>query len=64
MDPLGARSQFLDVQSLPTWDQPQGVEDDGENCFREDDSSLTNQINSLTSPFAFRQEINSKIVLL
>ncbi|KAA0715885.1 Ganglioside-induced differentiation-associated protein 2 [Triplophysa tibetana] len=65
MDPLGARSQIVDVQSLPAWDQPQGVQDeeDEENCFREDDCNLTNQINSLTSPFAFRQDINGKIVL-
>lgn len=66
MDPLGARSQIVDVQSLPAWDQPQGVQDeeDGENCYREDDCNLTNQINSLTSPFAYRQDINGKIVLL
>uniref|UniRef100_A0A8C1SWE6 Ganglioside induced differentiation associated protein 2 n=1 Tax=Cyprinus carpio TaxID=7962 RepID=A0A8C1SWE6_CYPCA len=28
MDPLGARSQFVEVQNLPTWDQPQGVQDE------------------------------------
>uniref|UniRef100_A0A8C1GLF7 Ganglioside induced differentiation associated protein 2 n=1 Tax=Cyprinus carpio TaxID=7962 RepID=A0A8C1GLF7_CYPCA len=48
MDPLGARSQFVEVQNLPTWDQPQGVQD---------------ELNSLESPFPFRQDINSKIVL-
>uniref|UniRef100_A0A672SJB0 Ganglioside-induced differentiation-associated protein 2-like n=1 Tax=Sinocyclocheilus grahami TaxID=75366 RepID=A0A672SJB0_SINGR len=48
MDPLGARSQFVEVQNLPTWDQPQGVQD---------------ELNSFESPFPFRQDINSKIVL-
>ncbi|XP_065148832.2 ganglioside-induced differentiation-associated protein 2 [Paramisgurnus dabryanus] len=65
MDPLGARSQFVDVLSLPTWSQSQGNQDeeDVENNFKDDDGILTNQINSLTSPFSFRQDINSKIVL-
>ncbi|XP_051564428.1 ganglioside-induced differentiation-associated protein 2 isoform X1 [Myxocyprinus asiaticus] len=66
MDPLGAPSQFVEVQSLPTWDQPQGDQDGekgGENHFREEEDNLTNQLNSLTSPFPFRQDINSKIVL-
>uniref|UniRef100_A0A673HK22 Ganglioside-induced differentiation-associated protein 2 n=1 Tax=Sinocyclocheilus rhinocerous TaxID=307959 RepID=A0A673HK22_9TELE len=65
MDPLGARSQFVEVQNLPTWDQPQGVQDevDGENLLMEEDDQLTNQLNSLESPFPFRQDINSKIVL-
>lgn len=66
MDPLGARSQFVEVQSLYTWDQSQGVQDevDGENHLREEEDKLTNHVNSLTSPFPFRQDINSKIVLL
>lgn len=66
MDPLGARSQFVEVQNLSTWDQPQGVQDevDGENHLMEEDDQLTNQLNSLESPFTFRQDINSKIVLL
>uniref|UniRef100_A0A673KLC5 Ganglioside-induced differentiation-associated protein 2-like n=1 Tax=Sinocyclocheilus rhinocerous TaxID=307959 RepID=A0A673KLC5_9TELE len=65
MDPLGARSQFVEVQNLPTWDQSQGVQDevDGENQLTEEDDQLTNQLNSLESPFLFRQDINSKIVL-
>uniref|UniRef100_A0A8C2FH23 Ganglioside induced differentiation associated protein 2 n=1 Tax=Cyprinus carpio TaxID=7962 RepID=A0A8C2FH23_CYPCA len=65
MDPLGARSQFVEVQNLPTWDQPQGVQDevDGENFLMEEDDQLTNQLYSLESPFPFRQDINSKIVL-
>uniref|UniRef100_A0A672SLV8 Ganglioside-induced differentiation-associated protein 2-like n=1 Tax=Sinocyclocheilus grahami TaxID=75366 RepID=A0A672SLV8_SINGR len=65
MDPLGARSQFVEVQNLPTWDQPQGVQDevDGENLLMEEDDQLTNQLNSFESPFPFRQDINSKIVL-
>ncbi|XP_073702091.1 ganglioside-induced differentiation-associated protein 2 [Garra rufa] len=65
MDPLGARSQFVDVQNLSTWDQLQGVQDevDGENHLTEEDDLLTNQLNSLESPFPFSQDINSKIVL-
>ncbi|XP_059417701.1 ganglioside-induced differentiation-associated protein 2-like [Carassius carassius] len=65
MDPLGARSQFVEVQTLPTWDQPQGVQDevDRENQLPEEDEQLTNQLNSLESPFPFRQDINRKIVL-
>uniref|UniRef100_A0A672Q7I2 Macro domain-containing protein n=1 Tax=Sinocyclocheilus grahami TaxID=75366 RepID=A0A672Q7I2_SINGR len=65
MDPLGARSQFVEVQNLPTWDQSQGVQDevDGENQLTEEDDQLTNQLNSFESPFPFRQDINSKIVL-
>ncbi len=66
MDPLGARSQFVEVQNLSTWDQPQGVQDevDGENHLMEEDDQLSNQLNSFESPFTFRQDINSKIVLL
>lgn len=66
MDPLGARSQFVEVQNLSTWDQPQGVQDevDGENHLMEEDDQLTSQLISLESPFPFRQDINSKIVLL
>ncbi len=66
MDPLGARSQFVEVQNLSPWDQPQGVPDevDGENHLLEEDDQLTNLLNSLESPFPFRQDINSKIVLL
>ncbi|XP_052461777.1 ganglioside-induced differentiation-associated protein 2-like [Carassius gibelio] len=65
MDPLGARSQFVEVQTLPTWDQPQGVQDevDRGNQLPEEDEQLTNQLNSLESPFPFREDINRKIVL-
>ncbi|XP_073767929.1 ganglioside-induced differentiation-associated protein 2 isoform X1 [Danio rerio] len=69
MDPLGARSQFVEVLNLPTWDQPQGVQDelDGENHYEEEEEeeedNLTNQLNSVNSPFTFRQDINNKIVL-
>uniref|UniRef100_A0A8C1GC94 Ganglioside induced differentiation associated protein 2 n=1 Tax=Cyprinus carpio TaxID=7962 RepID=A0A8C1GC94_CYPCA len=65
MDPLGARSQFVEVQNLPTWDQPQGVQDevDRKKRLTEEDDQLANQLNSLESPFPFRQDINSKIVL-
>uniref|UniRef100_A0A8C2CLP2 Ganglioside induced differentiation associated protein 2 n=1 Tax=Cyprinus carpio TaxID=7962 RepID=A0A8C2CLP2_CYPCA len=65
MDPLGARSQFVEVQNLPMWDQPQGVQDevDRKKQLTEEDDQLANQLNSLESPFPFRQDINSKIVL-
>ncbi|MGH0178746.1 UNVERIFIED_CONTAM: hypothetical protein FKN15_006479 [Acipenser sinensis] len=59
MDPLGARSQFIDVQILPSWDQPQQRD--------EPDSSKTNQQlykdRDTGSPFPYREHINKKVVL-
>lgn len=65
MDPLGARSQFVDIQSLPSWDHSgelKGVEQQEEEVDTEDDS-LTNQQWPFPSPFPYREDINRKIVL-
>ncbi|XP_069035011.1 ganglioside-induced differentiation-associated protein 2 isoform X1 [Lepisosteus oculatus] len=60
MDPLGARSQFLDVQTLPGWDQPQegGDEADGHRP-----RSRAGQDRPPSSPFPHRDDINRKIIL-
>ncbi|XP_036416852.1 ganglioside-induced differentiation-associated protein 2 [Colossoma macropomum] len=66
MDPLGARSQFVEVQNLHTWDQPEFVEDreaKREGPERDEVDNLAYQINSLLSPFPFREDINRKIIL-
>ncbi|XP_069011170.1 ganglioside-induced differentiation-associated protein 2 [Embiotoca jacksoni] len=60
MDPLGARSQFVDVQTLPTWQQQLG--EDGEETPPEQSDNLVSQ-QTFPSPFPFRQDINRKIVL-
>lgn len=57
MDPLGARSQFVDIQTLPTW--PQQLDEDSEAGPPE--QSL---IQDYPSPFPFRPDVNSKIILL
>ncbi|KAG7467241.1 hypothetical protein MATL_G00151200 [Megalops atlanticus] len=67
MDPLGARSQFVDVQTLHTWDQHQEGDTDGEVCpsskSRSQNDSLFGQQEAPPSPFPFREDINRKIVL-
>uniref|UniRef100_A0A1A8EWW5 Ganglioside induced differentiation associated protein 2 n=2 Tax=Nothobranchius korthausae TaxID=1143690 RepID=A0A1A8EWW5_9TELE len=60
MDPLGARSQFVDIQSLPTWQQQLG--EDGENSLL-DQSDGVRSLQAFPSPFPFRPEINRKIIL-
>ncbi|XP_053184492.1 ganglioside-induced differentiation-associated protein 2 [Scomber japonicus] len=59
MDPLGARSQFVDIQTLPTWQQQLG--DDRKETLQDQNNSLLNQ--AFPSPFPFRQDINRKIIL-
>lgn len=61
MDPLGARSQFVDIQTLPTWQQQFG-EDVGGMVQEQSDSLLSQQ--AFPSPFPFRPDINRKIMLL
>uniref|UniRef100_H3CIA1 Ganglioside induced differentiation associated protein 2 n=1 Tax=Tetraodon nigroviridis TaxID=99883 RepID=H3CIA1_TETNG len=56
MDPLGARSHFLDVQTLPTW--PQQLDQDGQAAAPE-----PSEDQGFPSPFPFRADINAKIVL-
>ncbi|XP_067113052.1 ganglioside-induced differentiation-associated protein 2 [Osmerus mordax] len=60
MDPLGARSQFVDVQTLCSWDQQQDPEG-GEAPVDQCDSVISQQ--AFPSPFPFRKDINRKIVL-
>ncbi|XP_054642830.1 ganglioside-induced differentiation-associated protein 2 isoform X1 [Dunckerocampus dactyliophorus] len=60
MDPLGARSQFVDIQTLPTWQETLGK--DGQQMPQDLSDSLLNQ-QSFPSPFPFRLDINRKIVL-
>lgn len=61
MDPLGARSQFIDIQTLPTWQQQLG--EDSEVTPQDQRDSLLNQ-QAFPSPFPFRPDINRKIILL
>uniref|UniRef100_A0A7N6ARU9 Macro domain-containing protein n=1 Tax=Anabas testudineus TaxID=64144 RepID=A0A7N6ARU9_ANATE len=60
MDPLGARSQFIDIQTLPTWQQQLG--EDSEVTPQDQRDSLLNQ-QAFPSPFPFRPDINRKIIL-
>lgn len=66
MDPLGARPQFVDIQSLSTWDQPAEVKEgeEEEDADRTKNSSPTNQQWPFPSPFPYRDDINRKIALL
>lgn len=61
MDPLGARSQFIDVQTLPTWQQQLG-EDVKETPLNQSESLLGQE--AFPSPFPIRPDINRKIILL
>ncbi|XP_028656579.1 ganglioside-induced differentiation-associated protein 2 [Erpetoichthys calabaricus] len=57
MDPLGARSQFVDIQTLPTWDQSldhlDSCKSNGLHCVED----------TVPSPFPYREDINRKIIL-
>uniref|UniRef100_A0A3Q3KIB8 Macro domain-containing protein n=1 Tax=Monopterus albus TaxID=43700 RepID=A0A3Q3KIB8_MONAL len=59
MDPLGARSQFVDIQTLPTWWQ---LDEIGEETAQDQTDSLLSQ-QAFPSPFPFRPDINRKIIL-
>ncbi|XP_028847698.1 ganglioside-induced differentiation-associated protein 2 isoform X2 [Denticeps clupeoides] len=63
MDPLGAPSQFVDVQTLASWDEPAGSGDGDVVDSRLEDDSFSNQQWSFPSPFPHREDINRKIVL-
>lgn len=60
MDPLGARSQFVDIQTLPTWQQQ--LDEDGEKAAQDLNDSLFSE-QAFPSPFPFRPDINRKIIL-
>ncbi|KAF7709356.1 hypothetical protein HF521_016206 [Silurus meridionalis] len=68
MDPLGTRSQFVYVETLPTWDQPEDVVDGNEEAkshHRDEVDKLAdaNHVNAPDSPFPFREDINRKIIV-
>lgn len=58
MDPLGAPSQFVDVDILPSW---------GDSCEDElnasDAAAETLQKDTIRSPFLYNKDINAKVVL-
>lgn len=60
MDPLGARSQFVDIQTLPTWQQQ--IDENDQQFPQDHNDSLDSQL-AFPSPFAFTPEINRKIIL-
>ncbi|XP_034042045.1 LOW QUALITY PROTEIN: ganglioside-induced differentiation-associated protein 2 [Thalassophryne amazonica] len=57
MDPLGARSQFVDIETLLTWQQQL---DEG---LPQDSTDSPNSPHVFPSPFPFRPDINQKIIL-
>lgn len=66
MDPLGTRSQFVHVETLPTWDRAEDLVDGKEEATSHQSEELTDgsQVTVPVSPFSFREDINRKIVLL
>ncbi|KAK7913687.1 hypothetical protein WMY93_013898 [Mugilogobius chulae] len=60
MDPLGARSQFVDTQTLPTWQQQ--IDENDQQFIHDHSDSLDSQP-AFTSPFPCTPEINRKIIL-
>ncbi|XP_038127974.1 ganglioside-induced differentiation-associated protein 2 [Cyprinodon tularosa] len=58
MDPLGARSQFVDIQTLPVWQQQ--LSEEAEELDQSD--GLFSQ-QPFPSPFPYRPDINRKIIL-
>lgn len=64
MDPLGARSQFVEVHTLPTWDQHDEVDNQDNHGEADQKIKVENLTNVPLSPFPFREDINKKIILL
>lgn len=60
MDPLGARSRFVDIQTLATWQQQLDGEG-GQTRQSRSDGPLGQQ--AFPSPFPFRPEMNRRIFL-
>lgn len=58
MDPLGAPSQFVDVDTLPSWgdswEDELNTSDTAPETFQED---------TIRSPFLYNKDINGKVVL-
>ncbi|KAG7282299.1 hypothetical protein CRUP_002687 [Coryphaenoides rupestris] len=65
MDPLGARSWFVNYQTLPTWEHLQQQQQPGPELQEPEDhpDGPVGQQQSVPSPFPFRPDINRKIVL-
>ena len=58
MDPLGAPSQFVDVDTLPSW-----VNSYEEQLTTSDTAAETYQEETIRSPFLYNKDINGKVVL-
>lgn len=58
MDPLGAPSQFVDVDTLPSWSNSCEDELDASDAAAE-----TFQEDTIRSPFLYNKDINRKVVL-
>lgn len=58
MDPLGAPSQFVNVDILPSWgelhEDELNASDTGAETFQED---------TIRSPFLYNKDINAKVIL-
>ncbi|XP_075994683.1 ganglioside-induced differentiation-associated protein 2 [Genypterus blacodes] len=63
MDPLGARSQFVDIQTLPTWQQQQRGEEGEETAEEQQQSGSLGSLQAFPSPFPLRPDINRKVFL-
>lgn len=58
MDPLGAPSQFVDVDTLPSWG------DSWEDELNTSDTAVeTFQEDTIRSPFLYNKDINGKVIL-
>lgn len=59
MDPLGARSCFVDADALPSWaQQPDGIDVPDSALCREDSA-----VSGFRSPFPHREDVNGKVIL-
>ncbi|XP_068429368.1 ganglioside-induced differentiation-associated protein 2 [Clinocottus analis] len=70
MDPLGARSQFVDIQTLPTWQQqldedtkPDQNQEQNQEQNQDQSQDQSQSLQDFPSPFPFRPDINRKIIL-
>lgn len=58
MDPLGAPSQFVDVDTLPSWGD--SCEDELNTC---NTAAETLQEDTVRSPFPYNKDISAKVIL-